>query len=192
MLVRARLGLAPWDVLHQGLAQRTGLEIGWIVDIVGVVVLLAWIPLHQRPGFGTVANVIVVGVVANAALAVIPTANGWLGRAVELLTGVLANGVATGLYIGAGLGPGPRDGLMTGLGQRGWSIRRARTLIELAVLAAGFALGGTVGLGTLLYAAFIGPLAAFFIPLFSRHQRGSPISPNGTRETRRFADESAA
>ena len=167
LLVRARLGLDPWDVLHQGLAQRTGLQIGWIVDIVGALLLLAWIPLRQKPGVGTLANVVVVGVVANLALVFVPTPGPLALQAIFLITGVIANGVATGLYIGAGLGPGPRDGLMTGLGQRGLSITRARTMIELGVLGAGFALGGTVGVGTVVYAVSIGPLAALFIPKFS-------------------------
>lgn len=167
LLVRARLGLDPWDVLHQGLAQRTGVQIGWIVDAVGALVLVAWIPLRQKPGFGTLANVVGVGLVANAALMVVPTPGPLALRVIFLVAGVVANGVATGLYIGAGLGPGPRDGLMTGLGQRGLPIRRARTVIELSVLAAGFAMGGTVGIGTVVYALAIGPLAAFFIPKFS-------------------------
>lgn len=167
LLVRARLGLDPWDILHQGLAQRTGLQIGWIVDIVGALLLLAWIPLRQKPGFGTLANVVVVGVVANVALVFVPTPGPLALQLIFLVAGVIANGVATGLYIGAGLGPGPRDGLMTGLGHRGLSIRRARTMIELGVLGTGFALGGTVGVGTVVYAVSIGPLAAFFIPKFS-------------------------
>jgi uncharacterized membrane protein YczE len=167
LLVRARLGLDPWDVLHQGLAQRTGLQIGWIVDIVGALLLLAWIPLRQKPGVGTLANVVVVGVVANVALVFVPTPEPLALQATFLVAGVIANGVATGLYIGTGLGPGPRDGLMTGLGHRGLSITRARTMIEVGVLGTGFALGGTVGVGTIVYAVSIGPLAAFFIPKFS-------------------------
>jgi uncharacterized membrane protein YczE len=167
LLVRARLGLDPWDVFHQGLALRTGLQIGWIVVAVGALVLVAWIPLRQWPGFGTVANVIVVGLVANLALTLIPTPGSLALRMLLLGAGVFANGVATGLYIGAGLGPGPRDGLMTGLGERGLSIHLARTMIEVSVLVVGFALGGSVGIGTVVYALAIGPLAAFFIPRFS-------------------------
>lgn len=164
LLVRARLGLDPWDVLHQGLARRTGLQIGWIVDIVGAIVLLAWIPLRQQPGFGTVANVIVVGIVTNAVLSIVPTPSALVLRAIFLASGIALNGVATGLYIGAGLGPGPRDGLMTGLRRYGLSIRRARTMIELSVLTTGFVLGGTVGVGTAVYAVSIGPIAAILIP----------------------------
>jgi len=159
LMISARLGLDPWDVFHQGLARRTGLPFGWIVNGVGVGVLLLWIPLRQRPGFGTVSNVIVVGLVVDAALPLLPQPRAMAVRIAYLTAGILANGVATGLYIGAGLGPGPRDGLMTGLAKRGWPIRRVRTSIELAVLAAGWLLGGTVGIGTLLYAISIGPLA---------------------------------
>lgn len=176
LLVRARLGLDPWDVFHQGLALRTGLQIGWIVVAVGALVLIAWIPLRQRPGFGTVANVVVVGVVANLALTLVPTPETPALRVIFLVAGVLANGVATGLYIGAGLGPGARDGLMTGLNQHGLSIRLARTTIEVSVLVAGFALGGSVGIGTVVYAFAIGPLAAFFIPRFSHARHASAPS----------------
>lgn len=167
LLVAARLGLDPWDVFHQGLARRAGLPIGWVVIAVSVVVLLAWIPLRQRPGIGTVSNVIVVGLVVDAVLPVLPQPRALAVRAAFLAAGILTNGIATGLYIGAGLGPGPRDGLMTGLAGQGWPIRRVRTLIEAAVLAVGWLLGGTVGIGTLLYAAGIGPLAHVFIPRFA-------------------------
>jgi uncharacterized membrane protein YczE len=168
LMVRAGLGLAPWDVLHQGLANRTGIQIGWIVIAVGALVLLAWIPLRQKPGFGTVANVIVIGAVGNLALDLIPAPRGLPLQILFMAGGVLINGIATGLYIGAGLGPGPRDGLMTGFAARGHSIRNARTLIEVCVLVAGFVLGGTVGPGTALYALCIGPLAGYFIPRFAR------------------------
>lgn len=170
-MLRARLGLGPWDVLHQGLAIRTGLPIGWIVNIVAVAVLLLWIPLRQRPGIGTISNVVLVGLAVDATLAVLPSPPGLLARAGLLVAGIVSNGVATGLYIGAGFGPGARDGLMTGLAARGWPIRRVRTCIELVVLALGFVLGGSVGIGTVCYAVFIGPLAHYFIPLFSHHPR---------------------
>jgi uncharacterized membrane protein YczE len=163
-LVRARLGLDSWDVLHQGIAKQTGLRLGWIVIAVGALVLLLWVPLRQRPGIGTVSNVIVVGLAVNATLDVMPAPGHIAARSAFLAIGILVNGVATGLYIGAGLGPGPRDGLMTGLAARGHSIRLARTLIELAVLGLGWLLGGTVGVGTVLYAVAIGPLAHYFIP----------------------------
>lgn len=164
LLLEAGLGLDPWDVLHEGLAERTGLRFGWVVIGVGAFVLALWIPLRQRPGIGTVSNVIVVGIAVDGALAVLPEPGLLLLRAGYLVTGIVANGVATGLYIGAGFGPGPRDGLMTGLAQRGHSIRLVRTAVELSVLAVGWLLGGTVGVGTVLYAVSIGPLAHYFIP----------------------------
>ena len=133
------------------------------MNIVGAAVLLLWLPLRQRPGFGTVSNVIVIGFAVDATLAVMPTPGQLAWRVTFLLLGVVLNGVATGLYIGAGLGPGPRDGLMTGLARRGHSIRLVRTLIELTVLGTGWLLGGTIGIGTVVYALGIGPLAQFFI-----------------------------
>jgi uncharacterized membrane protein YczE len=194
LMVQANLGLASWDVLHQGLAERTGLPIGWVINAVAVLVLLLWIPLRQRPGYGTLANVILVGLVADAALAVLPAPVHLAPRVALLGAGIVINGVATGLYVGAGLGPGPRDGLMTGLANRGHSIRAVRTSIELAVVALGWALGGTVGVGTVLYALTIGPLVHYFLPLFSigadrahpqRDRRQHPSRP-GRRSDRRL------
>ncbi|HLV59286.1 MAG TPA: hypothetical protein VKY81_10555 [Natronosporangium sp.] len=164
LMVRADLGLASWDVFHQGLSRRTGMPIGVATIVVSVAVLLLWIPLRQRPGLGTLCNALLVGLSMDATLAVLPETDHLVVRSTLLVAGVVLNGVATGLYIGAGLGPGPRDGLMTGLAARGLSIRLARTLIELSVLALGFLLGGTVGVGTVLYALAIGPLAHYFIP----------------------------
>jgi uncharacterized membrane protein YczE len=164
LMVRAQLGLASWDVLHQGIAERSGLGFGLVVIIVAAIVLLLWIPLRQRPGFGTLSNVVVVGLAADVALDDLPTPHGLLARSLLLVAGVLLNGVATGLYIGAGLGPGPRDGLMTGLAARGHSIAVVRTALELSVLAVGWLLGGAVGIGTVLYAVSIGPLAHYLIP----------------------------
>ncbi|SCF01136.1 Uncharacterized membrane protein YczE [Micromonospora chokoriensis] len=169
LMVRSQLGLDPWDVFHQGLSKRTGLSFGTVTIGVGALVLLLWIPLRQRPGLGTVSNVVVIGLVVDATLAVLP-AGGPLGVQIALLvTGIVANGAATGMYLGARLGPGPRDGLMTGFVARrpGWSIRLVRTAIEVTVLALGWLLGGTVGLGTVAYALAIGPLAQLFIPLFA-------------------------
>jgi uncharacterized membrane protein YczE len=169
LMVEARLGLDPWDVLHQGLSRLTGLSIGTMVIVVGVLVMLLWIPLRQRPGIGTVANAIVIGLAVDATLAVLPTPE-WLSvRWAFLVGGIVLNGVATGMYIGARLGPGPRDGLMTGFAARHprFSIRLVRTAIEVTVLVAGWLLGGTVGWATLLYAVSIGPLAHVFIPLLS-------------------------
>jgi uncharacterized membrane protein YczE len=164
MLLLAGLGVDPWDVFHQGLSRRLGLGVGTWVIIVGAVVLLLWLPLRQRPGFGTVSNVIVVGVVVDIVMATCPTPHGLVLRTATMVAGVGLNGVATGAYIGAGLGPGPRDGLMTGLAARGHSIRLVRTGIEVTVLVTGWILGGTVGVGTVVYALGIGPLAHFFIP----------------------------
>jgi uncharacterized membrane protein YczE len=164
LMVRARLGLGPWDVLHQGIARHLGVQLGWVTIGVSGLVLLAWIPLRQRPGLGTVSNAIVVGLVVNGALDVLPAPGSLAWRAVWLAGGIGLNALATACYIGAGLGPGPRDGLMTGLAARGHSLRAVRTLIELSVLAIGFALGGNAGVGTLAYALSIGPLTQVLLP----------------------------
>ena len=167
MLVRANLGLDPWDVFHQGVARQAGWSIGLVVIVVGAVVLLCWLPLRQRPGFGTLANVVCVGLALDGTLALLPTVTAITPRIVLLVGGVLLNGVATAGYIGARLGPGPRDGLMTGLHRRtGWSLRLVRTGIEVTVLAIGWLLGGNVGVGTVLYALTIGPIAQFFMARF--------------------------
>jgi uncharacterized membrane protein YczE len=165
MIVAAGLGLGPWDVFHQGLSRQLGISLGWVVIGVGLVVLLLWIPLRQRPGIGTVSNAIVIGLVVDATLALLDQPGSMAARLALLVAGVVGSGVATGLYIGARLGPGPRDGLMTGLAARGHSIRTVRTGLEMTVLVAGFLFGGTVGVGTILYAVSIGPLAHYFIPL---------------------------
>lgn len=175
MMLRARLGVDPWDVLHQGLAGRTGANFGWVVAVVGALALLAWIPLRQRPGIGTVANVVVVAVAVELGLAAIPPVESWYVRVPLLLSGVVLNGFATACYVGVRLGPGPRDGLMTGLHARTvWSVRLVRTGIEVAVLATGWALGGNVGLGTVLYAVSIGPLAQFFLPALTHREPTAP------------------
>ncbi|MFD9427820.1 MULTISPECIES: YitT family protein [unclassified Streptomyces] len=167
-LVRAGLGLEPWGVLHQGLTELTGISIGVVSIIVGAVVLLLWIPLRQRPGLGTVSNVFVVGLAMDGTLALLPEAHGLGARVPLMLAGVLFNGVATGLYITARFGPGPRDGLMTGLNRvTGRSIRLVRTAIEVAVVVTGFLLGGSLGVGTVLYALAIGPLAQVFLRVFA-------------------------
>ena len=165
--LRSRLGLGPWDVLHQGLAERLDLPIGTMVIAVGAVVLLAWIPLRQRPGLGTLCNVLTVGLVLDLTLAVVPEIQGLALRGLAVVAGVAAVGLGSGLYLGAGLGPGPRDGIMTGLAARGPSIRLVRTAIELSALAAGWLLGGTVGIGTVLFALAIGPLVQLFLARFS-------------------------
>jgi uncharacterized membrane protein YczE len=175
LLVEAGLGLEPWGVLHQGLAELTGISMGAVSIIVGAIVLLLWIPLRQRPGLGTVSNVFVVGLAIDATLAVVPEVHALGIRIPLMVVAIVLNGVATGLYIAARFGPGPRDGLMTGLHRRtGRSIRLMRTVIEVAVVATGFALGGTIGVGTVAYALAIGPLAQFFLRLFA-----APAPPSG-------------
>jgi uncharacterized membrane protein YczE len=168
LLVNSDLGLDPWDVFHQGLAERTALTIGVATVVTSAFVMLLWIQLKQLPGVGTISNAIVVGVVMDATLAFLPEPEELMPRAAFLVAGIVLNGLATGMYIGAGMGPGPRDGLMTGWSARtGRSIRLVRTIIEVGVLIVGWLLGGTVGIGTAAYALAIGPLAHVFIPAFT-------------------------
>jgi uncharacterized membrane protein YczE len=177
MMVLAGLGLDPWDVLHQGLARTFGLGIGtWVVIVSGVVLLLWW-PLRRRPGIGTVTNAVVVGLVIDGMLALVSPPHALWPRIGLLVAAVVGNGFATGLYIGAGLGPGPRDGLSVGIAARGHSMRVVRTSIELTVLVTGFLLGGTVGIGTLLYATAIGPITHVTIPRLAIGRRGRPSPP---------------
>lgn len=166
MLVRSHLGLDPWDVFHDGVQKLTGLSFGTVVILTGVAVLLLWVPLRQWPGLGTVANTIVIGVATDATLAVLDVPEGLLARWGLLLGGIVLNGLAGALYIGSQYGPGPRDGLMTGISRRtGLSIRLVRTALELSVLALGWLLGGVVGIGTVLYALLIGPVIQAFLPI---------------------------
>jgi uncharacterized membrane protein YczE len=177
MQLRATLGVAPWDVFHQGLSRHLPLSFGLVTALTGAVVLLLWLPLRQRPGLGTVANVVVIAVSVDAALALIPAPSSLPARVALLAGGILLNGVASAAYVGARLGPGPRDGLMTGLAARtGWSIRLVRTGIELTVLGVGWLLGGTVGIGTVAYALAIGPLTQAFLPWFTVR---APLTPRG-------------
>ena len=165
MMLRGALGLNPWDVFHQGLSHHVGWSYGSVVIVASFAVLLLWIPLRQRPGLGTLANAVWIGLATDATLAVLPAPAGRPGAVALMLGGVLLNGVASALYIGSQLGPGPRDGLMTGLHERtGVSLRIVRTAIEIVVLLIGWLLGGTVGVGTVLYALAIGPLVQFFLP----------------------------
>ena len=174
LLVRAELGLDPWDVFHQGLADTIGLSLGTTIVITSFAVLALWIPLRERPGIGTVANAVLVGLGVEVFTALIPEIDDLWLRWVLLALGIVGNGVATGMYIGAGLGPGPRDGLMTGLARRRGSIRAVRTSIEVTVLVTGVLLGGTFGVGTVAYAVAIGPLAHVFLPIFSRLSSEQP------------------
>ncbi|NYG58225.1 putative membrane protein YczE [Nocardioides daedukensis] len=165
MMVRGALGLAPWDVLHSGVTRFVPLTLGQVVILFSFIVLLAWIPLREKPGIGTLLNAVVVGLAADATLALLvePSQIGW--RIALMLSGVVLNALATALYIGAQFGRGPRDGLMTGLARRtGWSLRLVRTGLEVAVVVVGLALGGVLGVGTVIYAVAIGPLAQLMLP----------------------------
>ena len=176
LLIRSDLGAMPWDVLHQGLSLQTGLSIGTWSVIVGALLMLLWIPLRQKAGLGTLSNVVMVGVSVDVSLWLLPATDSLPLRVLLLVSGVLVCGIASGCYIGVGLGPGPRDGLMTGLAARGLSIRLARTLIEVAVALSGFLLGGTVGVGTVVFMLAIGPLAQVFLPMM-RMPEETPESP---------------
>ncbi len=177
LLVRADLGLDPWNVLNQGVVAKTGWPFGATVIGIGVLLLLVWIPLRQRPGFGTIANIVLVGLVVDWVMPFVTTPHGLVGKNLMLIAGVLTTAVATGCYLGAAMGPGPRDGLMTGVVARtGWSVRVVRTAIELTVLAIGWLLGGKVGIGTLVYALAIGPLVQIFLPLFALPRREAAVA----------------
>ncbi len=166
MMIRATVGVSPWDVLAQGVSLRTGIPFGWTTIVVGAVVLLLWIPIRQKPGIGTVANVLFVGPAAEVGLAVIAAPEHLALRVLLFAGGLALLAIATGLYIGAGFGPGPRDGLMTGINRRwGWPVWVVRTAIEVAVLTVGWILGGNVGLGTLAFALLIGPMVNVTLPL---------------------------
>lgn len=188
MMVRALLGLGPWDVFHQGLTalvnQWVPLSYGAVITIVSVFVLLLWIPLRQRPGIGTIANAAIIGFTTDATLSLLPEFTNLTVRIVVLTLAIVGNALAGALYIGAGLGPGPRDGLMTGIVGRGiGSIRLVRTFIELTVLAIGWVLGGVVGVGTVLYALAIGPLLHLLLPRLQVSSKtiqapGEPLEPS--------------
>jgi uncharacterized membrane protein YczE len=168
LLVRSTLGNMPWDVLHQGLARWLHLSLGTLTVVVGALVLLAWVPLRQRPGVGTVSNVLVIGVVVDAVLRVLPAPSSLALRIAFAAAGIALNALGTALYIGARLGPGPRDGLMTGIVARtGWPVRWVRTSIEVAVVLGGWALGGTLGPATVAYALLVGPLVHPLLPLLT-------------------------
>ena len=192
LLVRSTLGVMPWDVLHQGLARQIGWSLGAVTVLVGALVLLAWVPLRQRPGLGTVSNVLVIGIAVDAALAVLPEAQGLPARAGLAAAGVLLNAAATAAYIGVHLGPGPRDGLMTGLVRRtGGSVRVVRTAIEVAVVSVGWLLGGTLGVVTVAYALLIGPLVHLLLPRLSVALAGQVAQATQVRAEGRAASRSA-
>lgn len=174
LIMRGEIGAAPWDVLTQGIVKHTGLSFGLITVLISAVVLLVWIPLRQRPGIGTVLNALLVGPSADIGLALIPAGLDLWVRVLLFVAGLLVLAVATGLYIGAHFGPGPRDGLMTGLNARtGWAIWKVRTGIELSVVTIGWILGGNVGLGTAAFAVLIGPLCQWTIPFFAIKPRST-------------------
>jgi uncharacterized membrane protein YczE len=174
MMAEAGLGLGPWEAFHQGIARQTGLELGTVSILLGIPILVLWWPLGERPGIGTLLNVVLIGSSTNVALALLPTPPdvALLARLALMLGGVVVIAVGSGLYLSTDLGPGPRDGLMTGLHHRfGWSIRRARTVVELSVLGLGWLLGGTVGLGTVVFALGIGPLVQVALGVFDPEDR---------------------
>ena len=178
LFLRSQLGNMPWDVLHQGIERYVPVSFGTITIATGVIVLLLWIPLRQRPGLGTVSNVLVIGVVVDLALRVVGEPSHLAVRIAFLVAGVVLNAVATACYIGARFGPGPRDGLMTGVvAKYGWPVRRVRTVIEVTVVAVGFALGGTLGVGTLVYALAVGPLVHPLLPLLRVPEPADPTEP---------------
>ncbi|MFB7891296.1 YitT family protein [Microbacterium sp. NPDC056044] len=177
LTVEAGLGVDPWTVFAQGLSVRTGIGIGWITNIVGFFVLLLWIPLRQKPGIGTIANILLVGTSMQLVLGVLPPVTGFAAQLATLLGGIVLVAVASGLYIGAHFGPGPRDGLMTGMNARlGWPIWLCRALVEVTVLLVGWLLGGTVGIGTVLFAVLIGPLVHLALPLLDTRRTPAPVA----------------
>lgn len=174
MMVNADMGLGPWEALHQGIANQTGLAIGTVSVLLGIPIVALWWPLGERPGIGTVFNVLLIGTATNVAIDLLPVppSDAVAVRVVMMLAGVVVIAIGSGIYLSTDLGPGPRDGLMTGLHHRfGWSIRRARTAVEVTVLVIGWALGGTVGLGTLVFAFGIGPLVQVTLGIFDREDR---------------------
>lgn len=172
MMVLGNLGLAPWDVLHRGLSETTGLQFGTVLNLVGFVIVLLFIPLREQMGIGTILNAILIGLTVNAVIGVFQAPDGMLARLALTIGGPIVIAIGSGLYIGGGLGPGPRDGLMTGLGKRGIPIARARTGVEMVALTAGVALLrdlSVLGLGTVWFTLGIGPMVAFFLPRIARY-----------------------
>lgn len=177
LLIKADLGLDPWDVFAQGVSRRTGATIGTVVILTSLALLLLWVPLKQRPGVGTLANALLVGLVIDTGLTLIPAPHALVVQILFLAVAVLGAAVGSGLYIGAGWGPGTRDGIMTGLAARGIPIPLARGAIELTVLGLGWLLGGTVGIGTVVFALAIGPLVGLLLPRLTLRPRREPDDP---------------
>ncbi|MEM8712947.1 MAG: hypothetical protein AAGG01_18505 [Planctomycetota bacterium] len=171
MMVAADMGLGPWDVFHQGLSRLTGITIGPIIIGVGLIILLGFLPLREKVGVGTILNALLIGSTVDVTLPYLAGVESTWARAALMIGGPVMIAIGSGLYIGGGLGPGPRDGIMTGLAKRGIRISRARTGIELTVLAAGLALGGTLGVGTLWFAVGIGPMVGYFLPRLTMDER---------------------
>ena len=193
LMVRSELGVMPWDVLHQGVARQLGLSLGTVTILVGILVLLAWVPLRERPGLGTVSNVLVIGIAVDAALALAGPPTSLSARVLLAVSGIALNAVATAAYIGVQLGPGPRDGLMTGLVRRtGGSVRLVRTAIEVTVVISGWLLGGTLGLVTVVYALSIGPLVHLLLPRLTVPLPGADkrATPTAAGPQRRVAGRS--
>ena len=174
-ILDAHLGAAPWDSFHQGVSELTGISVGKVIVLTGLALLLLWIPLRQRPGVGTILNALEIGFVVDLVEPLIPDTGRIVVRVAYLMGGIVLMGIGSGLYIGAGLGPGPRDGIMLGLSRRGISVRLARTVVEATVLVAGWLLGGTIGVGTVAFMLTIGPMVQFFLPRLSLPPREAII-----------------
>jgi len=186
MMIRAAVGVSPWDVLSQGVTKQTGIPFGWVTNIIGGIVLLLWIPIRQKPGVGTVLNVLLVGTAAQGGLMVLPELTVLWQQIVLFAGGLVLLAIATGLYIGARFGPGPRDGLMTGIHKRwGFPIWAVRTVIELTVLLIGWLLGGNVGLGTIAFAVLIGPMVNVTLPLLRVPEAKGSAAPSALPVVRR-------
>ncbi|MEP7047619.1 MAG: hypothetical protein ABI949_13110 [Ilumatobacteraceae bacterium] len=185
MFVTAKLGLAPWDVFHQGVSRHTGIPLGWVIEIVGFLLLLLWIPLRQRPGAGTILNALEIGLVVNLIGDHLPSTDRLIPRLVYVVGAVTVIAVGSGLYIGAGLGTGPRDGIMVGLAARGCTVRVARTVLELVVMATGIALGGHIGVGTIAFMVGIGPMVHVLIPMLDLPKVGVADTETAVTETGR-------
>jgi uncharacterized membrane protein YczE len=177
-IVQAAVGVGPWDVLSQGISRHTGLLFGVVTNLIGALLLLLWIPLRQRPGIGTLLNVLLVGSAAQVVLWTVPTPGLLVEQIGMFVLGLVLLAVATGIYVGAGYGPGPRDGLMTGITSRyGWPIWLSRSTVELTALALGWLMGGNVGVGTIAFALLVGPLCHLTIPLFARRVPPVAVTP---------------